>query len=64
MHITHIIKRDGTLKTFKEEKIVSAICKAMDATKTGSRQSAEKITQEVITTLSKMKQIDSQYVPS
>lgn len=64
MNITHVVKRDGTLKPFIEEKITSAICKAMTAVESGSRQDAEDITQDVMKTLEFMKQTDSRYQPS
>lgn len=64
MHITHVVKRDGTLKPFKEEKITSAICKAMTAVERGSRAAAEGITQQVMKTLELIKQTDMRYVPS
>ncbi len=64
MHITHVVKRDGTLKPFKEEKITSAICKAMTAVDSGSREDAEAITHDVLKTLELMKQTDTRYVPS
>lgn len=64
MHITHVVKRDGTLKPFKEEKITSAICKAMTAVENGSREAAEGITQQVMKTLELIKQTDIRYVPS
>lgn len=64
MHITHVVKRDGSLKPFKEEKITSAICKAMTAVENGSREDAEAITDDVMKTLALMKQTDSRYTPS
>jgi len=64
MHITHVVKRDGTLKPFKEEKITSAICKAMTAVETGTREDAENITHKVINTLELIKHTDIHYTPS
>ncbi len=64
MHITHVIKRDGSLKSFKEEKITHAIFKAMVAVENGSREEAEAVTQDVVRILVHMKQTDTRYTPS
>jgi len=64
MHITHVVKRDGTLKPFKEEKITNAIYKAMEASENGSRKEAGVITQKVVGVLFHMKQTDTKYTPS
>lgn len=64
MQITHILKRDGSLRPFREEKITAAILKAMEAVGDGSRADAETVTQRVLKIIGTMMQTDSTYVPS
>jgi ribonucleoside-diphosphate reductase beta chain len=64
MQITHILKRDGGLRSFREEKITAAILKAMEAVGDGSRVDAEMVTQRVLTIIGTMMQTDSTYTPS
>ncbi|MEM1080443.1 MAG: ATP cone domain-containing protein, partial [Pseudomonadota bacterium] len=64
LHITHILKRDESLKPFKAEKITEAIFKAMQAQASGTKADAEAITAQVVQSLVAMKLTDSRYVPS
>ncbi len=64
MQITHVAKRDGSLKPFRQDKITQAVCKAMTAVNTGSREDAEKISNEVLAVLEHIKQTDERYTPS
>jgi ribonucleoside-diphosphate reductase beta chain len=64
MQITHILKRDGGLRSFREEKITAAILKAMEAVGDGSRVDAEMVTQRVLKIIGTMMQTDSTYTPS
>ncbi|HBR96542.1 MAG TPA: ribonucleotide reductase [Gammaproteobacteria bacterium] len=64
MHITHVLKRDETLKPFKAEKVTQAIQKAMFAEGVGTEADAQTISDQVIQTLVAIKQTDSRYTPS
>ena len=64
MYISHILKRDGTLKPFKIDKITTAIHKAMIAVGHGNKADAEVISQTVIQVLEQIKKTDSRYTPS
>lgn len=64
LHITHILKRDETLKPFKAEKITQAIVKAMTAEGEGNQADAEAITSQVVQALVAIKRTDSRYTPS
>ncbi|PID70119.1 ribonucleotide reductase [bacterium DOLZORAL124_38_8] len=64
MNITKIKKRDGSLKDFEEEKITTAVEKAMVASNEGSLKDAQNITKEVLKKIDSMKKIDKRYIPS
>ena len=64
MYISHIVKRDGTLKPFKIDKITTAIHKAMIAVEHGNKADAEVISKAVLQVLEQIKQTDSRYTPS
>jgi ribonucleoside-diphosphate reductase beta chain len=64
MPITHIQKRDETIKKFDVSKIVEAISKAMNAANDGSTSDAQRIADEVIQTLEDIKLKDKRYIPS
>ena len=64
MYISHIVKRDGTLKPFKIDKITTAIDKAMIAVGHGNKADAEVISKAVLQVLEQIKQTDSRYTPS
>jgi len=64
MPITHIQKRDETIKKFDMSKIVQAISKAMDAANDGNAKDAQRIAEEVIQTLEDIKLKDKRYIPS
>lgn len=64
MPITHIQKRDESIKKFDKSKIVEALYKAMQAVKNGSRKDAQRIAEEVIQTLEDIKLKDKRYIPS
>ena len=63
MQIQQVKKRDGTIKTFNQEKITTAIHKAMNASEQGSRGDAKQITQQVVTKLEEKKEQDPEYLP-
>lgn len=64
MHISHILKRDGSLKPFKQEKITNAIVSAMKAVNHDELSDSEKITNLVLQSLNAIKETDMHYVPS
>jgi ribonucleoside-diphosphate reductase alpha chain len=62
-HFSSVKKRDGRIVPFAEEKIISAIAKAMSATgETTNRQDAEKVAEQVIATL--VKKFSKEHTPS
>ncbi len=64
MPITHIQKRDETVKKFDLSKIVEAISKAMTAVGHGSSDDATRIGQDVLAILEDIKSKDKRYIPS
>ncbi len=64
MEITHIVKRDFQTKPFQQEKITSAILKAMTAIEHGSPEDAERISNLVYADLKKRKELDATYIPT
>ncbi len=64
MTITHIQKRDETIKKFDLSKIVEAIVKAMKAVDHGTQADADQIGQEVVQVLEDIKKKDKRYIPS
>jgi len=64
MQITHLIKRDFTKKPFQLHKITNAILKAMTAVEHGNLGDAERISQNVSTSLLERKAVDATYVPT
>ncbi len=64
MAITHIQKRDESIKKFDTSKIVEAISKAMHAANDGNQADAQRIADEVIQTLEDIKLKDKRYIPS
>lgn len=64
MTITHIQKRDETIKKFDLSKIVEAIFKAMQAVDHGNQADANKIGQDVVHVLEDIKSKDKRYIPS
>jgi ribonucleoside-diphosphate reductase alpha chain len=62
-HFSSVKKRDGRIVPFTEEKIVSAIAKAMSATgETTNRQDAEKVAEQVVAAL--IKKFSKDHTPS
>jgi len=55
-------KRDGRIVAFDQDRITSAISRAMSATGEGSAQSAEKVSEQVIGAL--MKKYPAGHVPT
>ena len=64
MEVTHIIKRDFSLKTFQLDKITEAIFKAMQASERGTREDAQNIALNVYKILHSRKKVDETYVPT
>lgn len=64
MEITHIIKRDFQTKPFHQEKITSAILKAMTAIEHGGPEDAQRISDLVYVDLKKRKGLDASYIPT
>ncbi len=52
-HLTQVKKRDGRIVPFDENRILNAIAKAMSVTSEGSRDDAQKVTEQVIAELNK-----------
>lgn len=64
MEITHIVKRDFQTKPFHQEKITSAILKAMTAIEHGGPEDAQRISDLVYSDLKKRKELDKSYIPT
>ena len=64
MEITHIVKRDFQTKPFHQEKITSAILKAMTAIEHGGPEDAQRISDLVYSDLKKRKELDAGYIPT
>lgn len=64
MEITHIVKRDFQTKPFHQEKITSAILKAMTAIEHGGPEDAQRISDLVYSDLKKRKELDASYIPT
>lgn len=64
MEITHIVKRDFQTKPFHQEKITSAILKAMTAIEHGGPEDAQRISDMVYSDLKKRKELDAGYIPT
>jgi len=64
MEITHIVKRDFQTKPFHQEKITSAILKAMTAIEHGGPEDAQRISNLVYGDLKKRKELDAGYIPT
>ena len=64
MEITHIVKRDFQTKPFHQEKITSAILKAMTAIEHGGPEDAQRISDLVYSDLKKRKELDTSYIPT
>ncbi len=64
MDVTHIRKRDFTLKEFDLNKITQAILKAMQATHNGAEEDAQNVALEVYKTLMGRKELDNDYIPT
>ncbi|WP_396597443.1 ribonucleotide-diphosphate reductase subunit beta [Dokdonia sp. R86516] len=64
MEITHIVKRDFQTKPFHQEKITSAILKAMTAIEHGGPEDAQRISDMVYSDLKKRKELDATYIPT
>lgn len=64
MQITHLIKRDFTKEPFQLHKITNAILKAMTAVEHGNLGDAERISENVSTSLLERRAIDENYVPT
>lgn len=52
-HLTQVKKRDGRVVSFDEDRIMTAIAKAMSVTGEGSRDEAQKVSEEVVAELNK-----------
>ena len=61
-HFEQVRKRDGRLVAYDQDRITSAISRAMAATKEGSAESAEKVSEQVLVTL--MKKYPKEHVPA
>jgi len=64
MKITHLIKRDFTREPFQLHKITNAIMKAMTAVDHGGLVDAERISNNVHTSLLERNTIDNSYMPT
>ncbi|NQX84944.1 MAG: ribonucleotide-diphosphate reductase subunit beta [Flavobacteriaceae bacterium] len=64
MEITQVIKRDYVNSEFVLNKITNAIEKAMMSVGTGTRQDAERISQNVYATLLETKKTEPLYIPT
>ena len=64
MYISHVTKRDGSVKAFKMDKIKVAIYKAMKAADSGNVDDVDKISQKVLGVIEGIKKTDSRYTPS
>jgi ribonucleoside-diphosphate reductase beta chain len=64
MYISHMIKRDGSVKAFKVDKIKVAIHKAMKAADSGNIDDADNISRKVLEFIEHIKNTDSHYTPS
>ena len=63
MQIQQVKKRDGSIKTFNQEKITKAIHKAMNASEQGSLGDAREVTKQVVTILEAKKDQQPDYLP-
>ena len=52
-HLTQVKKRDGRIVPFDADRILNAIAKAMSVTSEGSRDEAQKVTEQVINELNR-----------
>ena len=64
MDITHIRKRDFSVKTFELSNITNAVFKAMTVVNSGTREDAQNVALAVYKTLMQRKQIDPNYIPT
>lgn len=64
MEITHIRKRDFSVKTFDLNNITNAVFKALSAVNSGTQEDAQNVALAVYKTLMKRKEIDPNYIPT
>ena len=61
-HFTQVKKRDGRIVLFDENRILSAVAKAMSVTGEGSRDDAQKVAEEVVAGLNK--KFPAEHIPT
>lgn len=64
MEITQVQKRNGDIKKFDIEKIVTAVAKAMREIDAGGREEAEKVSELVFQELSQRAEMNPKYIPN
>ncbi|PRP67402.1 ribonucleotide-diphosphate reductase subunit beta [Nonlabens agnitus] len=64
MEITHIRKRDFSVKPFDLNNITNAVFKALSAVNSGTQEDAQNVALAVYKTLMKRKDIDPNYIPT
>lgn len=64
MEVTHIRKRDFSLREFRLDKITAAVLKAMQAVGNGTEEDARNVALEVYKQLSQLKDRDNDYIPT
>jgi ribonucleoside-diphosphate reductase beta chain len=64
MEITHIRKRDFSVKTFDLDNITNAVFKALRAVNSGTQEDAQNVALAVYKTLMQRKEIDPNYIPT
>ncbi|BAO54439.1 ribonucleotide-diphosphate reductase subunit beta [Nonlabens marinus] len=64
MEITHIRKRDFSVKPFDLNNITNAVFKALSAVNSGTQEDAQNVALAVYQTLMKRKDIDPNYIPT
>jgi ribonucleoside-diphosphate reductase beta chain len=64
MEITHIRKRDFSVKPFDLNNITNAVFKALSAVNSGTQEDAQNVALAVYKTLMKRREIDPNYIPT
>lgn len=64
MEITHIRKRDFSVKPFNLDNITNAVFKALSAVNSGTQEDAQNVALAVYKTLMQRKSIDPNYIPT
>jgi ribonucleoside-diphosphate reductase beta chain len=64
MEITHIRKRDFSVKPFDLDNITNAVFKALRAVNSGTQEDAQNVALAVYKTLMQRKEIDPNYIPT